>query len=385
MVSIPYLVERRGKWFWTPRGAAAKAVPARPLGSDPQAAQAQALRLYQLWQAVRRGDPSAAATGAPRELATAAKAYPAGSVGEAFQRWIRTDPWKALSPKTRNGEWWPAWRLRIEPYFGQVAPRTITLEQLAQWRADVLERDGLDAAHRAIKIWRRLFNVMGALGYALPPRDPSLAIRNTAPRPRAQRWSEGEVVRLAKGAWRIGYRGLACVIAVAWDTQFSPIDVRTLRARHRARDGARLYFDLMREGRGKTGKAALGTISARTERLVGAYLDGLGVELTDEAFLFRNRSGRAYREDTLADDFAAVRKALFGASEKRQMRDLRRSGALEAVAGGVSDKALADKMANSIDRAGFLQKTYTPAVEISVVQMADAARLRGRRKIRERS
>ena len=40
-----------------------------------------------------------------------------------------------------------------------------------------------------------------------------------------------------KSAWRHGYHGLACIIAVAWDTQFSPVDVRTLAARHRAVSG----------------------------------------------------------------------------------------------------------------------------------------------------
>src|SRR5215470_1148288 len=37
-----------------------------------------------------------------------------------------------------------------------------------------------------------------------------------------------------------GYCGLACIIAIAWDTQFSPVDVRTLAARHRSAVGDRL-------------------------------------------------------------------------------------------------------------------------------------------------
>jgi hypothetical protein len=42
---------------------------------------------------------------------------------------------------------------------------------------------------------------------------------------------------LVKAAWRRGYRGLACIIATAWDTQFSPVDVRTLQERHRLEHG----------------------------------------------------------------------------------------------------------------------------------------------------
>ena len=88
--------------------------------------------------------------------------------------------------------------------------------------------------------------------------DPSRGVRNSAPAARYQRWTEGEAVRLVKAAWRAGYTGLACIIAVAWDTQFSPTDVRTLRERHRRTIGGRLVFDRQADGRAKTGRAAIG-------------------------------------------------------------------------------------------------------------------------------
>jgi hypothetical protein len=81
-------------------------------------------------------------------------------------------------------------------------------------------------------------------------------------------------VQLVKAAWRHGYQGLARIIAIAWDTQFSPVEVRTLRERHRAAHGGRLIFDRNADGRAKTGRAAIGTVSKRTERLANAYLDG---------------------------------------------------------------------------------------------------------------
>src|SRR6516164_9615132 len=124
--------------------------------------------------------------------------------------------------------------------------------------------------------------------------DPSAGVPNKKPKPRHARWSEGEAVRLVKAAWRHGYHGLACVIAVAWDTQFSPVDVRTLRCRHRAVLGGRLVFDRQTDGRTKTGRAALGTLSARTERLVGAYLTELQIDLHPDGVLFRTRIGNAY-------------------------------------------------------------------------------------------
>jgi hypothetical protein len=42
---------------------------------------------------------------------------------------------------------------------------------------------------------------------------------------------EGEAVRLVKRAWRMGYRGLAGALAVAWDSSLSPVDMPHSRKR----------------------------------------------------------------------------------------------------------------------------------------------------------
>ena len=60
--------------------------------------------------------------------------------------------------------------------------------------------------------------------------DPSLGVRNCAAPGRSATWTEGEVARLFKHAWRTGYHGLAAVTAVMSSTQMSPGDVRTSRA-----------------------------------------------------------------------------------------------------------------------------------------------------------
>jgi len=141
------------------------------------------------------------------------------------------------------------------------------------------------------------------------------------------------------------YRGLACIVAIAWDTTFSPVDVRTLAARHCAIIGGHLVFDRQAEGLAKTGRAAIGTLSPRTERLVTAYLDRPQVDLLPDAILFRMRSGSVYGRETLAHDFAAVRDLVFP-GDKRRLMDMRRSGAVEAIAGGAGPFGLAAKLAN---------------------------------------
>jgi hypothetical protein len=121
-------------------------------------------------------------------------------------------------------------------------------------------------------------------------------------------------------------------------------------------------------------------VSKRTERLVALYLERLGIELHPDAILLRNRSGKVYGRESLAHDFAAVRALIFPGDDRRLM-DIRRSGAVEAIAGDAGPLGLSAKLANSIGRSNTLHKTYAP-VDIEAVRNADRARLKGRRSIR---
>ena len=68
--------------------------------------------------------------------------------------------------------------------------------------------------------------------------------------------------------------------------------------------------------------------------------------------------------------------------DKRMLLDIRRSGAVEAVAGEVDPASLSAKMGNSISQNRFLQETYLPR-KATTVRLADEARKRGRTIIRE--
>ena len=68
--------------------------------------------------------------------------------------------------------------------------------------------------------------------------------------------------------------------------------------------------------------------------------------------------------------------------DRRQLADFRRSGTVEALAGGVAAEQLSSKMANSISESNRLHKTYAP-VQLAAVRSADEARKRGRASLRE--
>ena len=384
IVKIPYTSVRGGKRFFEPRGRMVEeGFQARPLGRDDESARREAWRLYEAWISVRDGAapaPSSPATG-PRtkEAVSHAKRYPRGSIGAAWQKWIRTVEWEALALSNRTKIWWPAWEKRIEPVFGDVRPDTVTMRQMSEWREAVAAEFGIDVAHKAMKVWRALWGVLQALRYT-QLTDPSKKVTNTAPAPRNVRHEYASALHLAKTAWRRGYRGLACIVVTCWDTGFQPGDARTARAKHLGTDPAngRLIIDRSAEGRGKTGVAVIGTLSRLGDAMVRRYLEDLAVAMTGEAFLFRTRTNQPYRDTALSHDFADVR-TLVDPEDRRQLRDMRRSATTEAFRGGADSRAVSQKFGNSIDRSAFLFKTYNP-VDLEQVRQADQARVRGRRK-----
>jgi hypothetical protein len=302
--------------------------------------------------------------------------WPAGSLGEAWERYRRSATWADKKPRTRE-DWERGWRY-IEPIFGDVAPRTVTFEHVDVWYAGLKATAGIREAHRAVKIWRALWQVAAALLYCGADADPTFGVRRTTPKERTATWRKGEVARLVKGAWRLGYHGLACIIAIAYDAGLAPVDARSLTFADSRQDGNRDWFEMART---KTGRAGVATLTKATERLVRAYLKELPADQVAAAPIFRTRTGAAYKKNSLGKDFRDVRAAIFP-GEKRQLQDTRRTAASEAVAGDVSPGALASKMANTIDASKALQKTYVP-VDHAAVGNADEARRRGRRRLLE--
>jgi hypothetical protein len=377
-----YRVKRNGRGFWEPtkkmRGLGFVSIPCGPDG--PQA-WAVAETWERRWQLTRRGEaPSPAMVVAENlspERAEELTVYPPRSLGEAFRRYRRTAEWtEGKAPRTRE-DWWRAWR-RIKPIFGDTDPRTVILEDLSAWRKAIEDTVSLREAHRAIKIWRALWKVSAALGYCSRDADPSLGIRNSAAKGRSETWTEGEVVRLYKRAWRDGYFGLAALISVSWSTQLSPGDVRALTASQLAKDARGAVFFTER---GKTGTPVGGVLNDRALAAMQAYLERLGIELHGEAHIFRNRSGAPYSRDTLGDDFRAIRLAVFGERDKRTLADFRRSGALEAIVGEATPAALAHAMGNTLSTSNTLFATYCP-VNTATIRSVMEARRRGRARLR---
>lgn len=383
-VKIPYSPVKSGKRYWqpTPQMRAAGFQP-RPLGADDHRSQAEALRLYQAWRDHCSGAPTPAGLagdGSKKEIAEVARVWPVGSIGAAFVEFMRTPEWARLAASTRNRDILPAWTY-IRDAWGDCDPNRMTLALLSEWRQELADAKGIGLAHRVFKEWRRHWKTMRALRY-VHVDDPSIKIRNTSAPPRWQTWTDGEVVRLVKTAIRTQDLKMAALIACVWDTQFQPGDVRTLRARHLATIGGRYMFDKSKDGREKTGAPVLGTLTPRTHKLLSAYLATRPAMMPEAAlFPLSASTGRPPTISELSRAFRAIVEKTFP-GDPRQLRDMRRSGTVEAFAGGASAPDVGSKMANSIGQSNTLFRTYNP-VDLAAVQRADVARIEGRKRRRK--
>ena len=290
-IKIRYVRWKRGHWVWCPvrkllaggfkpvHLSAGYVVEGVRYMSAADIERARALN--DEWDRHRRGLPPLS----PRPK------YPAGSVGDAYDR---ATALRAKEREAKRIKWtseqhsrddWPrAWRW-LEPLFGDADPKLVTPEQMLELRTLVVGKVSESEAHRLIKVWRALWVRMAGFGYCDLNRDPSFQFTNPAPKPRQAVWAEGEAVRLVKQAWRSGYHGLAALLAVAWDSQLSPVDARGLQAGQRRRDRLGTWFQT---GRTKTGQSALATLSRRTERILEAYIAKLGAEPVGDGAIFRN-------------------------------------------------------------------------------------------------
>jgi hypothetical protein len=417
---IRYFVYSKGRWRWQPTkamrqhgfvtvkmgpggpGLDSRGYPAASLGD-----KLKAVEMNQAWDAARLGLP------APQKPDKVAPKYPTGSVGDGYQRAIalrkaeRTAKGGVWSLEQEKRDSWPrAWKW-LEPKFADCDPRTIEPEHFIRLDPVTGEAKGLvpeiekavsvTERHMVIKVWRALWKRMGGMKYCERDSDPSKSFANTPPKPRDQIWLRREVVKLVQVAWRNGYCGLAALMAVAWDSQLSPTDNRSLTLAQVRGDAAGPFFAL---DRAKTGKAAAATLTRWSQAILAAYLRKLGAELLDTAPLFWTRGGRPvsrvgrtgrwggdhgggghipprpYTKSSLNQDFRDIRKLAFGKDEKRQLQDMRRSGAVEGDAGGGSVEDQSNKMANTVSHSNRLRKTYNP-VNVASARRFDEARAKG--------
>jgi hypothetical protein len=240
-------------------------------------------------------------------------------------------------------------------------------------------------AVKALKVLLADAVVRLRLGY----ESPAANLANPQPSGRIEIWLGAEVEDLAAVAAIAGFEGMSIAVEVAWETMFSPVDVRTLRPRQMKRDAAGWYFH---RNRTKTEAEAFGYVSDDLAARILDYLSRQGRAEADDTPIFRGRdiapgalggrprSAGAYKtKDTFAKDFRLIRDIAFP-GDSRQLLDIRRSANVEADAAGADKKTMGELLANGLADNTFLDKTYTPPTVTKAREVA-AQRVQGRAKL----
>lgn len=376
-VRLFYVRRKNGNLFWEPTKAMRQhGFRPEPLGVECDASIARARALYAEWDKLLNSGPKITR-------------YPPGSFGAFWDRMKgdATHPsawWKTKDTRTREDyeRAWvhiDAWRPdRDRPTLSNTLVTKITTELCEAFFAHLAATVSPRERWRAIKGLKILL-AEAVVRLRLNYESPATRLVNPQPKGRSAIWYGAEIPILVVTAEKAGYAGMAVAIRIAWDTLFSPVDVRTIERGWIRKDGKGEYVELG-AGRAKTGKEAFGHLSAPTSAALAAYLEALGVEIPDDGRVIRQRNGHAYRsKDTFGDDFRAVRKLAFP-HDTRQFLDIRRSGNVEADAAGADKATMAAILANTMDQNRFLDDTYTPPTVAKAREVA-RKRLTGRKRL----
>jgi len=369
-IKLRYVRNKRGNLFWepTPTMRALGFLP-KPLGPDAPPAWAEAQSLYEKWLRARDGS----------ETFTVEETYPPGSLGEYYRLFkAKSKAWRKKALRTKE-DYERAWK-HIGPHLGRKTITKISVTDIEDFEEVLDTTLSPSERYRVMKCLRALF-ADAIVRLRLNIKSPALAVANPQPRGRSQIWLGSEIQKLVTGAYELEMDGMAVAIMIAWDTLFSPVDVRTLTKQQLRRDAVGWY---LHRSRTKTDREAFGHLTDETAAALHAYLKELGADLLPTAALIRRKSGKAYAQGVsgknyFAQDFRAVRAHVFP-GDQRQFLDIRRSGNVEADAAGADKSTMAELLANSMDSSAFLDATYTPATVSKARQIA-VTRKEGRERL----
>ena len=147
----------------------------------------------------------------------------------------------------------------------------------------------------------------------------------------------------------------------------SPVDARSVTAAHITKAGRIGVVSITRR---KTGSGADAQLRPIVMRMIDAYCRSMPNTIGP---MFRTAKDQVpFKKNSLAQAFREVRAEVFGKAERRQLLDMRRSGAVEALEGGAAPAALSRAMGNALAASNSRFETYVPATNPQAKAVADA-------------
>lgn len=353
--------------WWEPSPAA------RKLGFDPVDLDADRMSWSRKRATDLNAEVAAAAAGGPK--AGARKGAAGGRTISALIADYQQSPHftASLAPKTRES--YRKLLLQVEAKWGTYRVGDFDKATMTAWYETLFAAKGARMAQALIRQMSILFSRAESIGWRPENSNPCMRLRVVTPRPRSRAGRHDELAAMLKGADALGLSSMALAIRLAVYQGQRQTDIRTATRGAFAlrslpgRKGQVWVWQFVRSKRGNAGamivhpavvpalRAALAdTGTAAQPRLADAAL------ILDEAtgappseFLF-NKRWRA-----VLDWAADPDRGNCPSVADLQFRDLRRTFAVLARAGGASKDDVADVLGNSAAVNPILGETYMPA------------------------
>jgi integrase len=363
------LKDGRRAWFFeaTPALRAA-GIHSEALGTDRAAAIARAEALNADWDRARGEERGT------RDRETTSGRHPHGTFSWLCAELRRSTDWADKAARTREDV--ERALAVLEPVFGPSQCRAITPALVQAFYARLRAGASLDKSARVMKWFRYVLGWGCRLHPREVPLNPTLAVKVKQPRARRQVWAPGWLPRAIRSAWRRRWYGCAWALALAYDTGLRPQDLRRLTPRGVRPDRVVLTPQKTAHLAGRDHDEDF-PIWPETWALYQRYRAKLGVELLPDQPALRSVSGRPYASrHHLAKQIRQVLRDA-GLPDTVQLRDLRRTGNVEAAIGGASGPQLAARLNQSIGRGQAILDVYAPGSFEARVAAQEARRASG--------
>ena len=302
----PYTYERRGRWYWEPRGRMADIWPACELGANKRAAFVSGWELYN----------------SGRDEIEAAKGPRVNTVAWGILQWQKSDDYRIKANKALKKP--NAIRAQdmgcavIQERFGKRQIKAILRRFAKKWYRELREQRGDSMAASVVRTARALFQFFEDEGHR--DDNPFRKLKVHVPRSTYVPWGQERVRAFFDAAVEDDSRRVGTFLLSVYESAQNPSDVLAWM-RPQIRHGG-VYH-----GRGKTGEQAFVPLSAWCL----SEIDALPKEAVQ---LFVNpATGRPYTYSYMSREVRRIAR-LASIPDECQMRYMRHEAAQQAADGG---------------------------------------------------
>lgn len=345
-IRVRYVREKASGFYFQPTKAMrAAGFSPESLGKDRAKAIARAGKMLAEWDVIRTaGDPNAKPAAKP------------GTFKHLQDQLRQSNEWKNKSDGRRiNLE--TSFRALTEIGLDDEVVKGLTTEDCEVLYQGLEEKKGPHARHDIYKDLRYLINYAIRSRYQGVTFNPTYIVKNAAPGPRTQKWTNDQVQAAIKAGWDEGFKGAAVALAILYDTSMRPVDARKLPREDIDLDGKEPK--VMIPAQSKTGNPHWTTLWPETVGWIRKYLGELAATALPGQPILRTRTGLRYTKLQLSRDMRTIMDKAEIPGDV-QARDLRRTAQYERAITGSTALEAGAAAGQKVTSSQAILDTYVP-------------------------